>query len=172
MESERITPAPWAIAVKGDITLNGTGNAPFIEIDSVIHPFRRLTFRLPEKVQERLGFVGYLRVDFGTMGKEFFSTWFPGEVQKPNGFSAEFDEVINTLRFDEAFGGILANFEAMRDFCLSHPVAGFNNRDAKEYCFRVSSKHCIYAVRLIPRRHDYNAYVFCYLRQKLEAAKN
>lgn len=66
--------------------------------------------------------LGHLRGDMGSTGKAFYFTWFDhcGELKTP-AFKSEFDDVINALRFDEAYHGILSSRSAMSNYCYKHP---------------------------------------------------
>ena len=68
------------------------------------------------------GLIGHLRTDFGSSGTEFYSTFFDfRENLKSDDFKAEFDDVINALRRDPQYGGILKSRGAMSSYCYKHP---------------------------------------------------
>lgn len=70
--------------------------------------------------------LGHLRGDMGSTGKAFHFTWFDhcGELKTP-AFKSEFDDVINALRFDEAYHGILSSRSAMSSYCYKHPECSY-----------------------------------------------
>ena len=85
-------------------------------------------------------------------------------------FKAEFDEVINALREDQRFGGILAGRTAMSKYCHKHP--GSSIEPGYNYGFRADTAHYSYLLRVTPKRGEYNLYCYCYLRQWLESHMN
>ena len=73
------------------------------------------------QIAGQTGFISYLRADMDTDGNGFFSTWNDNTNNpkiKTEEFK-EFDEVINSLRFDDSYGGILKNRSALSRFCWS-----------------------------------------------------
>lgn len=114
------------------------------------------------------GCIGHLRADFGSNGKQFFSTWDDHRTDlKSDSFKAEFDEVINTLREDTTYRRILRDRTTLSAYCQASPDSSFRN-ERNEYGFRVDSDHYSYFLRLTPNKGDYNIYCYCYLRQWLD----
>ena len=105
------------------------------------------------------GNIGYLRADMDTNGKGFFSTWngFLNELNTPE-FKKEFDEVINTLRFDEDSPCFLKDRAVLTKFCYSHPEAQM--ADERSFGFRVNTGDYVYMMRMNPNKGEYNLY--CY----------
>lgn len=103
--------------------------------------------------------VGHLRCDFGSTGIEFWTSWFdhlPG--LKTRRFRDELQIVVNDLRKP---GKLLQNFMVMNKECRKGlPV------DRNEYGFHAESKCYSYYLRCIPRHGDYNAYIYCYAKEK------
>lgn len=64
---------------------------------------RKYTFRQSQQISMQTGLIGYLRADFGSTGKEFYSTWndFRKDL-KTDDFKKEFDLVINSYRFGDS----------------------------------------------------------------------
>ena len=59
----------------------------------------KYTFRQSTQISMQTGLIGHLRADMDTDGNGFFSSWFDfREELKTDGFKAEFDDVINSLR--------------------------------------------------------------------------
>lgn len=117
------------------------------------------------------GLIGHLRTDFGSSGTEFFSTFFDfRENLKSDDFKAEFDDVINALRSDPQYGGILKSRGAMSSYCYKHPESTieFNYN----YGFRVDTDHYSYMLRATPKKGEYNLYCYCYVRQWLDRHMN
>ena len=59
-------------------------------------------FYSDEKQDEVLGTVGHLRIDFGSGGKSFWSTWWPHNADQLNTpeFKRELQHTVDTLRRD------------------------------------------------------------------------
>lgn len=71
--------------------------------------------------------------------KGFLSLWgYESWDKYTDAFKGELNEVIDTLRNDERFGGIWKTRKAMNNYCCNHPEAKFD--DGKEYGFRVDSE--------------------------------
>jgi len=68
------------------------------------------------------GCIGHLRVDMDSTGTGFFSSWDTHSPSlKDEAFKAEFDALINELRFNDDLGGILKNRSSMSKFCHAIP---------------------------------------------------
>lgn len=122
------------------------------------------------QIAGQTGFIGYLRADMDTDGNGFFSTWNENTnnpKNKTEEFKKEFDEVINTLRFDDSCGGILKNRSALSKFCWSHPEMKMSE-DRDDYAVRVNTEKYVYMMRLNPNKGEYNLYCYCYRRDWLD----
>ena len=120
-----------------------------------------------QQISGQTGLIGHLRADFGSNGTGFFSNFFDFRKDlKSEDFKAEFNEVINALREDPRFGGILAGRTAMSKYCHKHP--GSSIEPGYNYGFRADTAHYSYLLRVTPKRGEYNLYCYCYLRQWLE----
>lgn len=72
---------------------------------------RLYTYAQSQQILTQTGMIGYLRGDFGD-GQELYTTWFDqNEVRKTDAFQAELNEVIDSLRFDDAYGKMLSSQE-------------------------------------------------------------
>lgn len=137
---------------------------------------RMYFYRNSQQISMQTGHIGYLRADMDSNGKGFFSTWngFRDDF-KTDGFKREFDEVINSLRFDEQCGGMLKSRTAMKRYCHAHEDAGFSGSYTREYGFRVDTEKHTYLMRVNPTKGDYNLYCYCYVKEwfngHLERAK-
>jgi len=79
---------------------------------------RDFTYSQQQEIMERAGCIGYLRADMGSSGKGFFSVWNDYRKDlKTQAFKDEFDSVINGLRFNAAYGGILKDRCALSRYC-------------------------------------------------------
>ena len=120
-----------------------------------------------QQICMQAGLIGHLWADFGSNGTGFYSTFFDfRESLKSDDFRAEFDEVINALREDKQYGGILTNRTAMSKFCHKHP--GSSIEPDFNYGFRADTDHYSYMLRVTPRKGEYNLYCYCYVRQWLD----
>ena len=113
------------------------------------------------------GCIGHLRADFGSGGGELFSSWDDHRADlKSENFKHEFDEVVNALREDAQFGGILRSRGSLSAYCWAHQESSFGND--REYGFRADTPHYSYLLRLNPQKGEYNLYCYCYIRQWLD----
>ena len=120
-----------------------------------------------QQLSMQTGLIGHLRADFGSDGKGFFSTFFDFRADlKSDDFKAEFDEVINALREDSQYGGILNNRSAMSSYCHKNPESLIDG-DC-QYGFRADTDHYSYMIRVNPNRGEYNLYCYAYVRQWLD----
>ena len=112
--------------------------------------------------------IGHLRGDFGR-GAEFWTTWWEHQDNlKSQGFKDELDDLVNTLRKD----GPLKDLPSMECFCREHPQARMSPESGSDYYgFRVDTARRRYYLRFLPRRGDYNFYIYCYQTDKLERAE-
>ena len=126
---------------------------------------RKYTFKQSQQISLQTGFIGYLRADFGSTGKEFFSTWndFRKDL-KTDEFKKEFDEVVNNYRYNDS--GFLTDRSAMSKFCYEHPDSSFED-DRNHYGVRIDTEQYTYLMRLNPNRGEYNLYCYCYKRELL-----
>lgn len=136
-------------------------------MDMTIRPLRaeerKYTYAQSQQIRMQTGAIGYLRGDFDSCGTGFYTTWFDEvESRKTNEFKAEFDEVINALRFDEKYGGLLAGRSAMRKYGQSQPGSAFAGNYTTEYGFRIDTDHFAYLLRCNPVKGDYNFYCWCF----------
>ena len=120
-----------------------------------------------QQISGQTGLIGHLRADFGSNGTGFFSNFFDFRKDlKSEDFKAEINEVINALREDQRFGGILAGRTAMSKYCKKHP--GSSIESDYNYGFRADTDHYSYMLRVTPKKGEYNLYCYCYLRQWLD----
>ena len=124
-----------------------------------------------QQISGQTGLIGHLRADFGSNGTGFFSNFFDFRKDlKSEDFKAEINKVINALREDKQFGGILASRTAMSKYCKKYP--GSSIEPGYNYGFRADTAHYSYLLRVTPKRGEYNLYCYCYLRQWLESHMN
>ena len=100
------------------------------------------------------GCIGHLRGDFGRDGDEFWTSWFDHHAHlKSNDFRDELQTVVNMLREPK---GLLSGFSAMNRNCVN------GQKVEDSFGFRAESANYEYCLRCIPRRGDYNFYMYCY----------
>ena len=100
------------------------------------------------------GCIGHLRGDFGRDGDEFWTSWFDHQAHlKSKDFRNELQTVVNKLREPK---GLLSGFSEMNRNCVT------GQRVEDSYGFRAESANYEYCLRCIPRRGDYNFYLYCY----------
>lgn len=137
-----------------------------MELREMIPAEQKYTYRQSHQLDAQTGCIGYLRGDFGTTGKEFYSSWFDSMAYlKTPEFQAELDQVINALREDSQYGGILADRHSLSNACHQSTTPEFG-RD--EFGFRLNTQDYAYLLRLNPSPGDYNFYVYCYKRDYLD----
>lgn len=134
------------------------------EIQTLAASERNYTFSQSQQISMQTGFIGYLRADFGSSGKEFYSTWndFRADL-KTDEFKAEFDTVINELREK---GNILADRASLSHYCYVNPESSYND-DRNHYGVRIDTEKYSYLCRLNPNRGEYNLYCYCYTKEWL-----
>lgn len=74
--------------------------------------------------------------------------------------------MVNALRFDPAYGGALASRDKLGAYCCAHPCSQIAS-DGHEYGFRADTDKYTYMLRLNPAQGEYNFYVYCYVRERL-----
>ena len=117
------------------------------------------------------GCIGFLRGDFDTSGKGFYTTW-EDKVKflKTDEFKREFDDVINSLRF--GYGELLKDRSFLSAYCHNNPDGVIEGNYTKEYGFRVDTDEHSYILRCNPTKGDYNFYVYAYDRETFEKHLN
>lgn len=117
------------------------------------------------------GCIGFLRGDFDTNGKGFYSTWEDKVSQlKTESFKREFDTVINSLRF--GYGELLKDRVSLSSYCHKHPEGVIEGNYTKEYGFRVDTDEHSYILRCNAAKGDYNFYIYAYDRSIFEKHLN
>lgn len=122
-----------------------------------------------QEIMQESGCVGHLRVDMDSTGTGFFTSWDNHtEELKNDAFKAEFDDVINELRFGEESGGLLKNRESIKMFVRQFPESSITE-DNIAFGVRVDTDDYAYMVRMNPKRGEYAAYIYAYDREMLDA---
>ena len=121
-----------------------------------------------QQISMQTGLIGHLRGDMDSDGQGFYTTFFDFRQElKTDDFKDEFDTVVNALRRDPAYQQILGNRGNLRSFCYAHPESRIQS-DRDDYGFRVNTEAYSYLIRLNPNRGEYNFYIYCYKRERLD----
>ena len=129
---------------------------------------RNYCYAQSQQISMQTGLIGHLRADMDSRGTGVFSSFFNFRADlKTEDFKTEFDAVINALRFDESYGGILKDRSALSSYCHGIPESSFGG-DGREFGFRVDTKQYSYMLRLNPNRGEYNLYCYCYQKKWLD----
>lgn len=134
------------------------------------HAERFFFYAQSTQISAQTGLIGHLRGDFGTSGNQFFHTFFDCNMHlKSERFRQEFDQVINALRDNEEFGGILKNRSSMFSYCANTATQENTLNDYPHYGYRVDTEAYSYLIRCFPGKGDYNLYVHCHLKAMLDS---
>ncbi len=119
------------------------------------------------RLAERCGNPGYLWGKLDNSGSVFINSWetFVRSQNTPE-FKAEFNTVLDMLRFDERYGHALKNRSAMIAYCLDHSQGCFRN--GYEYAFRADTQDYSYLIRCTPAGEDNHVYIYPYRRDCLD----
>ena len=140
-----------------------------MEFQPMIPAERNYSYTQSQQLIMQTGCVGHLRGDMDTDGNGFFTSWDDHRSDlKTDEFKQEFDAVINMLRVDERFGGVLKNRSSLAGYCYGHPESGFEGNYSKEFGFRADTEQYSYMLRLNPNKGGYNLYCYCYKRDWLD----
>jgi len=142
-------------------------------MDMTIRPIRaeeqKYTCKQSQQLKMQIGAIGYLRGDFGKGGKEFYSTWFDQvKSRKTDGFKDELDQVVNALRFDKKYGGLLAERAAMRHYGEAQPDSVFQGDREAAHGFRIDTEQFVYLLRCNLAQGDYDFTLWCYEEKLLD----
>ena len=119
------------------------------------------------QIAERCGNPGYLWGALDNSGTVFVNSWetFVASQNTPE-FKAEFNTVLDMLRFDERYGHALKNRATMITYCLDHSQGSFRN--GYEYAFRADTQGYSYLIRCTPAGEDNHVYIYPYRRDCLD----
>lgn len=130
----------------------------------------KYVFRQSQQLKMQTGYVGYLRGDFGSQGNQFYSSWMDEiKDRKTLEFQLEFDDVINALRDDPKYRGILRNLDDMKLLCSARPQGYISfNQMPDTYAFRADTENYSYLIKCQTHKGDYNFYVTAYDKTHLD----
>ena len=123
-------------------------------------------YKQSAQIAERCGNPGCLRGELDNTGTVFLNHWdtYVPSQNTPE-FKAEFNTVLDMLRFDERYGQVLKNRTAMIACCLDYPQGPFDS--GHEYVFRADTQDYAYLIRCIPFGEDNHVYIYPYRRDLL-----
>ena len=129
------------------------------------HSEAGLFYRLEPELDELLGGIGHLRMDFGRHGAEFWTSWFDhcGDKLNTPEFKTEIDEVVNELRQT-----VLKDRSTMRSYCSDFGGELGENYGIRQYGYVVETEHYRYFLRCKPQEGDYDGYLCCFDRRVQE----
>ena len=128
---------------------------------------RLYAYEQSAQIAEKCGSPGYLHGGLDNIGTMFLSRWERNAVpENTPEFEAEFDTVLDMLRFDGRYDHALKNRAAMIAFCLAHPEARLETD--QEYVFRADTDSYAYLIRCVPNGEDQHLYVHPYRRSQLD----
>ncbi len=118
-----------------------------------------LFYALKPELDELLGGIGHLRMDFGRRGEEFWTSWFDhcGDKLNTAEFKAELTEVVNELRET-----VLKDRATMRSYCSDFGGELGNSLGMTQYGYIVETEHYRYCLRCKPQEGDYDGYLWCF----------
>ena len=140
-------------------------------MDMTIRPMtpqeRKYSYTQSQQIMGQTGCIGHLRGDMDSSGKGFFTSWDDHDRElKTDAFKSELDGVVNAMRFDSQYGGVLKDRGTLGTYCRQHPESSFGND--REYGFRADTEQYSYLMRLNPNPGEYNLYIYCYQRDCLD----
>lgn len=139
-----------------------------IEMRPLKEAEEKYTFFQSQQLYIQSGCIGYLSAEMSQNGNELFSSWddLCGHW-KTDAFKTEFDNVINTLRYDEKGEGFLKNRSSLAAKCSQTPESAFKT-EKDCYGFRIDTEKYAYLLRLNPNKGETNLYCYCYVRDLLD----
>lgn len=138
-----------------------------MELRQMMQAEQKYSYAQSMQLQGQTGSIGYLRGDFGSGGKDFYTTWFDHRKQwKTDEFKEGLDTVINALRSMEY--GLLKSRSDMILLAGKYPDSAFQGNYCTEYGFRADTGKYTHLIRCNPSRGDYNFYCFCYVKEWLD----
>ena len=140
-------------------------------MDMIIRPAtpaeRLYAYEQSMQIAEQCGNPGYLWGKLDNSGSIFINSWEDVvRSEKTPEFKAEFNTVLDMLRFDERYGHALKNRSTMITYCLDHSQGGFRN--GYEYAFRADTQGYSYLIRCTPAGEDNHVYIYPYRRDCLD----
>lgn len=124
-----------------------------------------LVYNSHMELNQKIGCIGYMRMDFGSGGNDFWHTWFECSELNTQAFKDDFQNVIDTLRVS-----LLKNLSSLSSYCHKNPGMKLNDWKGEYYGFFIKTENYAYYFRCSLIKGDYNLYCYAYERGKLEKA--
>ena len=103
--------------------------------------------------------IGHIRADYD--GSKWWNTIWPNSQQLVTPERAiEIDKMYNALISNDCF----PTLKELNAFCHSHTEALENKEFDDVYNFYYEGERCMFRVRLITRKGDYNLYLYAYVK--------
>ncbi len=104
--------------------------------------------------------IGHLRADYD--GYRWWNSAWPCHTELSNSETAkEINDVYSRLIAKDAF----ETFSDMSRFCLKHPEASKQSSSDDEYNFYYTGNVCLFWLRCIRRKGDYNLYLHAFTKE-------
>lgn len=110
------------------------------------------------ELDQQMGAIGHVRIDFGSGGKEFWHTWHPRGDESLNTpeFKSELATVVDQLR-----DSVLKDLKGMSYFCYEHK-GEIDGGWRQNYGYIIETENYRYCLRCSPGKGDYHAYLSCF----------
>jgi len=129
----------------------------------------KYTLLQDERLSVKTGCICHMRVDFGPAGTNFLSIYDDHNIllAKMDGFKEEFNRVIESFRFDEAYNNFLNNRKSLLAYCKNNPQAQFPD-DKNRYGFRLDVGVYTYMICCKPYSGEYDFSCIVYDKYRLD----
>lgn len=120
------------------------------------------------QIAKQCGSPGYLFGELDETLPVFFRSWMHNDSDEDTPeFKAEFEAVLDGLRFDERYGNILKNRNSMIIYCIDHSEG--RSKSGHDYAFRADTEAYSYLIHCDPKSEDsIHVYIYPYRRECLD----
>lgn len=139
-----------------------------IDLRAMTRPEQMYCYSQSQEISMKTGLIGYLRAELNADGNGFYNSFetFREGLKTPE-FKIEFDSLINALRTDPQYEGIMQNRKALALYCTKHSDSRIHE-DSKRFGVRADTEKYAYLLRLTPSKGEYNLYCYCYYKEWLD----
>lgn len=128
---------------------------------------RLYAYQQCDQIANLCGSPGHMRLELDDIGTAYRSHWENSTPdQNTPKFKAEFDTVLDMLRFDKQYGQVLKNCTTMIDYCLAYPESRIGSTHA--YVFRADTSGYSYLLRCTPTEFFDTVHIYSYSRNCLD----
>lgn len=136
-----------------------------MELRKMIGSEALYVYRQSQQISQQTGLVGYLRGDFGSNGKQFWTEWFcDREDWNTPEFKHNLQRTIDRLRYETKQ---LADRDQLSMLCLND-LSSAITEDRRWFGFRVDQGDHAFLLKCSPYKGDNNFYVYCYHKDWLD----